>query len=156
MPGAGKSTVGVILAKLTSLGFVDTDVLIQITEGRSLQNIVDTDGYIALRAVEERVLLSLNCRKYIIATGGSAVYSDAAMKHLASGGEIVFLHADLAVLESRALDFDARGLAKKPGQSFAGLYRERLPLYEKYAGMTVECSGLSQEEICSIIIKKLL
>jgi shikimate kinase len=155
MPGAGKSTTGIILAKLTSLAFIDTDVLIQTSQGRSLQKIVDSGGHIALRNIEEQVLLSLRCQNHVIATGGSAVYSEAAMKHLASDGVIVFIHADLQVLESRVSNFSSRGLAKTPGQSFADLYRERLPLYEKYAEITIDSSGLSQEEICAMIIEKL-
>src|SRR5512136_2949872 len=101
MPGSGKSTVGVILAKLTSLGFADTDVLIQTSEGRSLQEIVDTDGYMALRKIEEEILLRLDCCNHVIATGGSAVYSHSAMEHLKPGGFVVFLDVDMATLESR-------------------------------------------------------
>jgi len=91
MPGAGKSTVGVILAKLTSQDFIDTDVLIQISQGRLLQDIVDTEGYMALRRIEEVILLGLHCYNHVIATGGSAVYSHAAMEHLRSNGIVVFL-----------------------------------------------------------------
>jgi shikimate kinase len=155
MPGAGKSTIGVILAKLTSLGFIDTDVLIQTTQGRSLQNIVDLEGHLSLRAIEEEILLGLRCQSHVIATGGSAVYSETAMKHLSAVSVIVFLNADLQTLESRVRNFDTRGLAKRPGQSFADLYRERLPLYEKYAEITVCSNGPSQEEICGKIIEKL-
>jgi shikimate kinase len=155
MPGAGKSTIGVILAKLTSLGFIDTDVLIQTSLGRSLQSIVDLEGHLALRAKEEEILLGLRCQRHVIATGGSAVYSEAAMEYLSDISIIVFLHADLQTLESRVRNFDTRGLAKRPGQSFGDLYRERLPLYEKYAHMTVCSNGPSQEEICGTIIEKL-
>ncbi len=155
MPGAGKSTVGIILAKMMSLDFIDTDVLIQILEGRSLQDIVDNEGHMALRAIEEKVLLDLDCTKHVIATGGSAVYSEEAMKHLASDGILIFLDADLAALEERVLNFNTRGLAKKPGQTFADLFMERVPLYKKYAVITVECSGLTQEEVCAIIAEKM-
>jgi shikimate kinase len=155
MPGAGKSTIGIILAKLTSLDFIDTDVLIQTSQGRSLQKIVDSDGHLALRAIEEQTLLNLRCRNHVIATGGSAVYSEAAMKSLSSGGVIVFLHADLQTLESRVRNFSSRGLAKTPGQSFEDLYRERLPLYEKFADITVASCGSSHEEICATIIEKI-
>jgi shikimate kinase len=155
MPGAGKSTIGVILAKLTSLAFVDTDVLIQTSQGRSLQMIVDSEGPDALRSIEEKALLSLRCRHHVIATGGSAVYSDPAMKHLASNGVIIFLHADLQTLKARVHNFNNRGLAKTPGQSFEDLYAERLPLYEKYADITINSAGQSHEDICSVIIEKL-
>jgi len=155
MPGAGKSTVGVILAKLASLGFVDTDVLIQASERRSLQSIIDSQGYMALREIEERVLLGLECRCHVIATGGSAVYSPAAMAHLAVDGVIVFLDVDLATLESRALDLGRRGIAKRPDQSFAELFEERRKLYEAYADVTVECNGLTHDEVCTEILHRL-
>ena len=155
MPGSGKSTVGVILAKLTSRNFVDTDVLIQVSQGRPLQDIVDITGHMSLRKVEETVLLSLNCRNHVIATGGSAAYSHAAMKHLKSDGVIVFLNVDLTTLASRVRDFNTRGLAKRPDQSFADLFEERFMLYTKHADITVENSTLTQEEVCEKIINEL-
>jgi shikimate kinase len=154
MPGAGKSTVGVILAKLTSRNFIDTDVLIQLSEGRSLQNIVDTDGHLALRNIEEKVLLGLRCENHVIATGGSAVYSQAAMEHLKTNGIAVFLDADMATLESRVHNVHTRGLAKRPDQTLSDLLAERLVLYRKYADVTVACAGLSQEEVCAQIINR--
>jgi shikimate kinase len=154
MPGAGKSTVGIILAKLTSRDFIDTDILIQISQGRSLQNIVDTEGHMALRRIEEYILLGLHCYNHVIATGGSAVYSHVAMQHLKSNGIVVFLDVDLSTLESRVHDFDTRGLAKRPDQSFADLFKERLILYRKYADVTVDCVDLCQEEVCAQIIKR--
>jgi shikimate kinase len=155
MPGAGKSTVGVILAKLASLGFIDTDVLIQARERRSLQSIIDSQGYMALRGIEERVLLGLECRRHVIATGGSAVYSPAAMAHLAVDGVIVFLDVDLATLESRALDLEGRGIAKRPDQSFAELFEERRKLYVAYADVTVDCNGLTHDMVCAEILNRL-
>jgi len=155
MPGAGKSTVGVILAKLTSQDFIDTDVLIQISQGRLLQDIVDTEGYMALRRIEEVILLGLHCYNHVIATGGSAVYSHAAMEHLRSNGIVVFLDVDLSTLESRVRDFYTRGLAKRPDQSFSELFEERTILYRKYADVTVDCVDLFQEEVCAQIIKRI-
>jgi len=152
MPGAGKSTVGVILAKLTSRNFVDTDVLIQISQDRTLQRIVDTDGYIALRIIEQDVLLGLSVRNCVVSTGGSAVYSDSAMEHLKSDGLVVFLDVDLPTLESRVRDIRTRGLAKRVDQSFAEMFHERVALYSKYADITIECSDLTQEEVCARII----
>lgn len=154
MPGAGKSTVGVILAKLTSRDFTDTDLLIQTSEKRTLQDIVDTYGYAALRETEEKVLLGLFVENHVIATGGSAVYSDPAMMHLKSLGVVIFLDADLPTLESRVHNFSTRGLAKRPDQDFADLYHERSGLYAKYADTKIQCSGLSQEEVCSKIIEQ--
>jgi shikimate kinase len=152
MPGSGKSTVGVILAKLTSRDFVDTDVLIQTSQGRTLQDIVDTQGYMALREVEERILLKLDCSNHVIATGGSAVYSHAAMTHLKSNGTVVFLNVELSVLKARIHDYATRGLAKRPDQSFDELFEERFILYTKYADVTIECKDFTQEKVCEKII----
>jgi shikimate kinase len=152
MPGAGKSTVGVILAKMTSRDFIDTDVLIQLSAGRALQDIVDKDGHMALRKIEEKVLLDLRCTNHVIATGGSAVYSHAAMEHLKKNGIIVFLQVDLPTVGSRIHDLHTRGLAKRPDQSLADLFTERLILYRKYADVTIECAARSQEEVCAEII----
>jgi shikimate kinase len=155
MPGSGKSTVGVILAKQTSRDFVDTDVLIQTSEQRALQDIVDSCGYQVLREIEERVLLGLRCRNHVIATGGSAVYSHAAMEHLRSSGVVVFLRVDVRTLESRIPDMGTRGIAKRPDQSFADLFRERSILYSKYADDEVECVGRTHEQVCAAIIAAL-
>ena len=155
MPGSGKSTVGIILAKQMSKDFIDTDVLIQIREGRSLQEIVDNDGHMVLRDIEEQVLLSIETANRIISTGGSAAYSHPAMLHLRQNGTIVFLHADLNTLRERIENYETRGLAKKPEQSFADLFAERYTLYTRYADITVETGGLTQEQVCTEIIKKL-
>lgn len=143
MPGSGKSTVGVILAKLMAKGFVDTDVLIQTAQGRPLQQIVDTDGYLALRAIEEQIILGLHCRDHVIATGGSAVYSEPAMQHLRTGGSIVFLDVSIATLHSRVPDFSTRGLARRPDQTLTDLFHERLALYRRYADITIACDTLT-------------
>ena len=155
MPGSGKSTVGVILAKLTSRDFVDGDVLIQISQDRSLQDIVDTEGHMALRRIEEEVLLTLDCINHVIATGGSAAYSHAAMTHLKSNGVVIFLDVDLPTLESRIHDFDTRGLAKRPDQTFTDLFEERFALYTKYADISIQCADLTQEEVCDRIVMEL-
>jgi shikimate kinase len=155
MPGAGKSTTGVILAKQTSRDFVDTDALIQTSEKRTLQDIVDTEGYRVLREIEEDVLLRLSVQNHVIATGGSAVYSNTAMAHLKSSGLVIFLDVDLTTLESRVQDFCTRGLAKRPDQDFADLFRERFTLYTKYADVTITCAGLTQKEVCARIIDQL-
>lgn len=155
MPGSGKSTVGVILAKLMSLDFVDTDVLIQTSQRRSLQDIVDREGHMVLRRIEEEILLGLDCRNCVIATGGSAAYSHSAMTHLKSDGVVVFLDVDLPTLESRVGDFETRGLAKRADQSFAELFEERFGLYTEYADLTVKCADLVQDAVCVRIIDEL-
>jgi shikimate kinase len=155
MPGAGKSTVGVILAKHTSRDFVDTDVLIQTSEGRSLQDIVDESGHMALRGIEERILLSLDLGNHVIATGGSAAYSADAMRHLKRNGIVVFLHVPFAEIRARVRDFATRGIARAPDQSFADLFEERYVLYRKYADLTIACEGLSQEEVSETLRRRL-
>ena len=155
MPGSGKSTVGVILAKLLSYDFLDTDVLIQSSQRRALQDIVDRDGHLALRTIEEDTLLSLDLQHHVIATGGSAVYSAAAMAHLAAGGTVVFLDVDLATLEGRVDNLATRGLVRRPGQSLADLFAEREALYKQAADITINCTGMTQEAVCSAIIARL-
>ncbi len=154
MPGAGKSTAGILLSRLTCRGFVDTDVLIQTSQGRSLQDIVDTAGHLALRAIEEEVILGLALCHSVIATGGSAVYSPAAMAHLKSNGLVVFLNVTLHTLGMRVQDFATRGLAKRQDQSLEDLFAERFSLYMRYADVVVDCNDLTHEEVCAAIIEK--
>lgn len=154
MPGSGKSTVGVILAKLLSYDFIDTDVLIQSSQRRALQDIVDRDGHLALRKIEEGALLSLDLHNHVIATGGSAVYSAAAMAHLAAIGIVVFLDVELATLQARVNNLATRGLVRRPGQSLADLFAEREALYRQAADITINCTGMTQEAVCSAIIAR--
>lgn len=152
MPGAGKSTVGVLLAKEMSRSFIDVDVIIQAAEGRRLQEIIDTDGLEAFRELEEEYLLSVKLLGYIIATGGSAVYSHAGMTQLGRNGRIVYLQLPLEQLERRLTNLDSRGVAMAPHQTLRSLYEERRPLYERYADQTVNCSGKTQEQIVQEIV----
>jgi shikimate kinase len=153
MPGSGKSTVGVILAKQISFSFLDTDVLIQVSEKRSLQDIMDAEGHLALREIEARILLTVELENHVIATGGSAAYSDAAMRHLGANAIIVFLDTSLDTLTARIHNFTTRGIAKRLDQSFEDLFQERLALYNQYADLTISCEGLTQEEISGRIIE---
>ncbi len=141
MPGCGKSTVGVILAKVMGMEFCDTDIVIQQKEGRKLQEIIDTDGNDAFLKCEENALVSLDINGAVVATGGSAVYSDAAMKHLKENGIVVYLKVSEDEIERRLADFAARGVAIKDGMTVRDLYNERIPLYEKYADITVAGEG---------------
>ncbi|AKO53652.1 shikimate kinase [Marinobacter psychrophilus] len=152
MPGSGKSTVGVLVAKRLGLGFIDTDLLIQQETGRTLQHIVDQDGYVALRKAEEQVLLNLNAQQHVISTGGSAVYSDAAMRHLKTGGTVVFLDISLDTVFARIGDFSLRGISKKPDQSLLELYEERSALYSRYADLTIRGDVLNHEQVCDALI----
>ena len=138
MPGSGKSTLGRRLAKTHSMSFVDTDELIERRFGASLQQLLNRHGYLLLRELEQQVLCSLKLQNHVISTGGSAVYSAASMEHLASLGSIVYLHISVVTLLSRVNNSDARGLAKLPQQSLPSLYRERLPLYRRWANITID------------------
>lgn len=151
MPGAGKSTIGIILAKMLSFGFIDTDVLIQINHQKLLQQIIDENGYLALRKIEETELLKINIDHHVIATGGSAIYSDKAMTHLRNISCVTFLKADCKTLLARIDNLDNRGITRAAHQSFEDLYLERQALYEKYADMTVDCNHPGQERIAGII-----
>ncbi|MEI6213708.1 MAG: shikimate kinase [Desulfuromonadales bacterium] len=151
MPGAGKSTVGIILAKRLSYGFVDTDILIQTRCKKSLQQIIDASGHLELRRIEELEIMSLDLSHHVIATGGSAVYSEKAMAHLRSISTILFLKVSYAEIVRRIRNFSTRGIAKSVQQTFAELYDERQVLYETYADETINCSGLGQDEIAEAL-----
>jgi shikimate kinase len=155
MPGSGKSTIGIVLAKKTAKAFIDTDVMIQTNEGRSLQAIIDSDGYMELRTIEARNLLTLNCTNHVISTGGSAVYSDAAMTHLKSAGLTVFLNVNLITLKKRIRNYDTRGLAKRADQTFEDLFNERFLLYKKHADITIDNSDMAQEDVCEEIFNRI-
>lgn len=146
MPGAGKSTVGVLVAKRLGLAFVDTDLLVQERAGRRLQQILDEQGYQAVRRLEEEAALGLVATDAVIATGGSVVYSARAMRHLAGLGIVVHLKAGLGVLAARIDDYDRRGIANPAGLGFEEIFRERAPLYERWADAVVEVDGLTHEE----------
>lgn len=153
MPAVGKSTIGVLLAKATSRDFIDTDVYIQAREGRSLQEIIDREGLEEFCRIEARHVLSLSCRGKVLATGGSVVYSEPAMKHLGSCGVVVHLALDLPAIKKRLTNLDSRGVVMAPGKTLDLLYKERLPLYREYADFTVNCRGKTHEEIVAEIIR---
>ncbi len=155
MPGAGKSTVGVQLAKVLGLGFVDTDLLIQSQQNRQLQDILDNDGYLALRQIEEAILLKTDVENTVISTGGSAIYSDSAMQHLRSLGVIVFLEVSLKELQQRVNDESSRGIARPAQQSFEDVYHERLPLYRQYADITYNNENATDIALLATHIKQL-
>lgn len=154
MPGSGKSTVGVVLAKAAALAFVDTDLLIQSQAGDSLQSIVDNAGYEALRSVEEQVLCNLDVTGHVIATGGSAVYSERAMQHLKRNSVVVFLDIPLATVCQRIGDFSLRGISKRPEQTMEELFAERRALYTLYADLTVNGEHKTQDQVCEEILRK--
>lgn len=155
MPGCGKSTVGVLLAKRLGMGFTDTDLIIQQETGRTLQTIVDNEGYQSLRRMEGQVLLDLDVQGHVISTGGSAVYSDAAMAHLASEGVVVFLDIPLAEVKNRIGDHSLRGISRHPDQTLEDLFQERFVLYSRYAQITIQADHLTADQVCEAIVAEL-
>jgi shikimate kinase len=152
MPGAGKSTLGLLLAKSLAKDFVDTDLLIQLEHRKTLQDILHQQGYLALREQEEKVLLNAHYPNHVIATGGSAVYSEVAMHHLKQFGPIVFLDVALNELEQRIHNMDNRGIARPAHQGFDEVFAERRPLYMRYADIVIDCTGKPIETLVDEII----
>ncbi len=155
MPACGKSTIGVILAKTVGMHFVDTDLLIQKKEGMILQDILDTRGAEKFLEIEEAVLCGVPDEDAVISTGGSAVYSDIAMLHLKQSGKVIYLSLPLEEIEARLKNIKTRGIAMGVGQTLADLYEKRIPLYEKYADITIKAAGLSVEECIEEIIENI-
>jgi len=155
MPGAGKSTVGVILAKHTARDFVDSDLLIEVRQGKVLQQILDESDYLNLRRIEEEVLLSLTGGNRVIATGGSAAYSRRAMQHLRRDGAVVFLDVAFDLVARRVHNFDTRGVACPPGSGLREIYDERRPLYLEWADARIECGRLRHEAVAGRVMQAL-
>lgn len=157
MPGAGKSTLGVVLAKILGYEFIDADLLIQSKLDKTLQKIIDACGPDGFIEVENEVLCTLSASRAVIATGGSAVYSDEAMNHLKSIGTVVYLRVSYEELESRLGGLHERGVVMKNGigMSLADLYEERRPLYEKYADVTIDIDGLSVRDAARRLVDQL-
>ena len=155
MPGVGKSTVGVILAKMIGYQFIDADLLIQKQEGKLLHEIIaekGTDGFIE---IEERVNASIEASHTIIATGGSVVYGKKAMEHLSRIGTVVYLKVPYDTLEKRLEDIKGRGVVLKEGQTLRSLYDERTPLYEKYADIEISEDDLNVEQTVEKLLERL-
>lgn len=153
MPGAGKSTVGIVLAKNMGLSFIDTDILIQINNQKTLQEILDESDHMNLRTIEEKEILKINIRDHVISTGGSVAYSDKSMIHLQTLSTIIHLDASFDTIEKRIKNFETRGIAKDKDQTFKDLYDERQRLYRKYADITVDTDGITQDEVAAQIEK---
>ncbi|MDD6479270.1 MAG: shikimate kinase [Oscillospiraceae bacterium] len=139
MPGSGKSTVGVLLAKIIGYDFLDSDLLIQNTEGRRLCEIINDSGAEYFKKLENRVNKEINASKTVIATGGSVVYGKDAMEHFKNIGKIVYLKVPLTEIKQRINNLATRGIVRNEGQTLDEIYEERAPLYEKYANITVNC-----------------
>ncbi len=152
MPGVGKSTVGVLLAKTLARGFLDTDVAIQSAEKRRLMDIIQSQGAEAFCTLEEQYVLGLECTGCVVATGGSVVYSEAAMKYLHEVGVTVHLVLPLERLSERLTNLDIRGVVRLKGQPLDALYEERMPLYVRHADVEIDCTGLTHEQVVERVV----
>lgn len=152
MPGAGKSVIGKLLAQRLNLDFVDTDKLIESSHKTSLQSLLDDRGYFALRQLEEKQIVAMTLTNQVIATGGSAVYSEVAMQHLKTASTIIFLDIPLKTVEQRIDNFDHRGIARAPHQNLEDIFQERYPLYLKHADIQVDNDRGSAEKVVKQII----
>ena len=155
MPSAGKSTVGVIIAKNLGMNFIDTDVLLQTRQGKLLQEILDAEGTEAFLEIEEEAILSIDCSNTVIATGGSAVYGEKAMEYLKRNGLVIYLHVAMETVNIRLRNLKTRGVVLSKGQTLEDIYRERVPLYEKYADIRLDCSNNSIEDTLEAVHREL-
>lgn len=154
MPGCGKSTCGVVAAKMLLKNFFDTDLLIQNIEGIRLQNIIDDRGNRYFEEAEEKAILSLDLQGTVIATGGSVIYSEKSMEHLKNMGKIIYMHLDYEHMYERINDLATRGILIKKGSTLKDMYDERLPLYSKWADAVINCNNNSVEDTVAMIIKE--
>ena len=152
MPGVGKSTVGVLLAKASGRLFIDSDVCIQAIENRSLKDIIDTIGLEAFCRLEEQYIMCIDAKHAVLATGGSVVYSPRLMQYLEDSSILIHLDLDLATIRARLGDLATRGVVIRRGQTLDELYRERMPLYRRYADITIDCCGKGHELILADIL----
>ena len=153
MPGCGKSTLGVILAKELGMDYADTDLLIQKQYGKLLKDIIAERGVDGFLAAEEEVCSRISLQKTVIATGGSIVYGERAMEHLRQNGTLVYLRLSYETISKRLADLQLRGVALKEGQDLKALYEERVPLYEHWADLTVDEEGLDLEQTLAGVVR---
>ena len=155
MPTSGKSTAGVILAKVLGKDFLDSDIVIQKKEGASLSDIIESKGIDGFLKCEEQALLSISVSDSVIATGGSAVYSEIAMKHLSKGAVVIYLKLSLEDLKKRLKRIKERGVVMRPGESLEDMYAVRSELYERYADLIIEEEGASVEDTVNAVAEAL-
>ena len=155
MPGAGKSTVGVVLAKNLGMSFVDSDLLIQEQKGKKLSELIEEHGKEGFLQIEEEVNASIRVQNTIIATGGSAVYSEKAMKHLKEIATVIYLELSEPAIEDRLGDLAKRGVVLPDGFTLQDLYNERVPLYKKYADIVIQCDNISIRRVVDVIAGKM-
>lgn len=155
MPAAGKSTLGVILAKALGMSFVDADLLIQKKEGLLLQEIINKNGNEYFKKVEEYVLRGIDVENTVISTGGSAIYYPLAMEHLKKDAIVIYIDVPFEEIARRLNNISTRGITLGKGETLKDLYDKRKPLYEKYADITLESGGLNVEESLDALVKAL-
>ena len=155
MPGAGKSTIGVVLAKMLTMDFLDSDLVIQKKEGRRLSRIIDEEGTDGFIEIENRINTALSPENTVIATGGSAVYGPDAMRHFKEIGTVVYLKLSYEGICARLQDLQGRGVVLREGQTLEDLYGERCVLYERYADLTVDEEGLTINETLEQMVRML-
>ena len=153
MPGAGKSTVGVVLAKKLGMSFMDSDLVIQEQEGKTLHEIIEEKGTDGFLVVEDQVNAGINPKNTVIATGGSVIYGKNAMVHLSEIGTVCYLKLSYESIDERLGDLAQRGVALKDGQTLRDLYQERTPLYEKYANIVIDCENKNIREVVGEIAR---
>ncbi len=155
MPGAGKSTIGVLLAKALGYDFLDTDLSIQNKEGMLLREIIEKKGLAEFKKIEEEVNASVKADHTVIAPGGSVIYGKKAMEHLASISKVIYLDVSFEELEKRLGNLKKRGVVFENGQTLLDLYEERVPLYQKYAHVSVKTDGLEIGEVLEKVLQSL-
>ena len=156
MPGVGKSTIGVVLAKVLGYEFMDSDLLIQRQEKRRLHQIIEQEGVEGFKAIENRVNASIETENTVIATGGSVVYCEEAMDQLKKIGKVVYLRLSLDSLAKRLGNLEKRGVLLKEGQTLKSLYEERVPLYERYADIVIDEEGKDLEASLQAVLETLV
>ena len=155
MPASGKSTVGVILAKILGYNFIDSDIVIQEKEGRKLSEIIESEGVDGFIEIENKINAGIEAEKTVISTGGSVVYGKEAMEHYKNIGKVVYLKVSMEVLNKRLKDVKQRGVVMREGQSLVSLFNERSALYEKYADLTIDEKSSTLEEVVAELLSKL-
>lgn len=156
MPGAGKSTVGVVLAKKLGYDFLDSDLLIQKVTGKRLQELITENGFDGFNIIENEINQTIQVSKHVIATGGSAVYGIEAMKHFQKIGKIVYLKLSFDAVQKRLGNLSDRGVSMKVNQTLRDLYQERVPLYEKYADIIIDCEQTELRDVVEMICQKIM
>ena len=155
MPGCGKSTVGVLLAKALGMDFVDTDVVLQAKEGRMLQSIIEEIGVDGFLEKEEEAILGLDCENTVVATGGSVIYGARAMEHLHKSGMVIYIRLPYAEIERRLSNLATRGVTLREGQTLEMLYQERIPLYEREADLVFEGENSCLDQTVAALARRI-